>query len=110
VADPGLGIPWPPPITADGQVTYADGTPATRQQMAHDVSAFLAWAAEPNLESRHAAGWMVLTFLVFATILAWLAYKNVWASAKRAVRITGPLDPHNIAKSNEAKDQEGVAG
>ena len=25
-------------------------------------------------------------------------------------RITGPLDPQNIAKSDEAKDQEGVAG
>jgi ubiquinol-cytochrome c reductase cytochrome c1 subunit len=53
---------------------------------------------------------MVLAFLTFATILAWMAYKNVWATAKRAVRITGPLEPENIAKSNAAKDQEGVAG
>ncbi|HEX8641782.1 MAG TPA: cytochrome c1 [Allosphingosinicella sp.] len=105
-----LNIAMPPPLTADGQVTYADGTPATRRQMAHDVAAFLAWAAEPNLESRHAAGWTVLAFLVFATMLAWLAYRNVWASAKRAVRITGPLDPANQAKSAEAKDQEGIAG
>jgi ubiquinol-cytochrome c reductase cytochrome c1 subunit len=108
---PNLNIAMPPPLTADGQVTYAPGNPApTRQQMAHDVAAFLAWASEPNLESRHAAGWMVLAFLTFATILAWMAYKNVWATAKRAVRITGPLEPENIAKSNAAKDQEGVAG
>jgi ubiquinol-cytochrome c reductase cytochrome c1 subunit len=105
-----LNIAMPPPITADGQVTYADGTPATRQQMAHDVSAFLAWAAEPNLEARNRGGLTVLIFLIFATILSWMAYKNVWASAKRAVRITGPLDPANQAKSDAAKDQQGVAG
>ena len=105
-----LNIAMPPPITADGQVTYADGTPATRTQMAHDVAAFLAWAAEPNLESRHWAGTWVLIFLIFATVLAWLAYKNVWANAKRAVRITGPLDPVNQAKSDAAKGEAGVEG
>jgi ubiquinol-cytochrome c reductase cytochrome c1 subunit len=47
-----LNIAMPPPITADGQVTYADGTPATVDQMAKDVSAFLLWAAEPNLQGR----------------------------------------------------------
>src|SRR5688572_5430095 len=34
-----LNIAMPPPLTADGQVTYADGTAATRDQMARDVSA-----------------------------------------------------------------------
>jgi ubiquinol-cytochrome c reductase cytochrome c1 subunit len=106
-----LNIAMPPPITADGQVTYGEGNPApTRRQMAHDVSAFLAWAAEPNLEARHRAGLTWLVFLIFATILAYMAYKNVWANAKRAVRLTGPLDPANQAKSNEAKDDAGVAG
>lgn len=105
-----LNIAMPPPITADGQVTYADGTLATRQQMAHDVAAFLTWAAEPNLESRHRAGLTVLIFLIFATVLAWMAYKNVWATAKRAVRVTGPLDPVNMAKSDEAKRDAGVEG
>jgi ubiquinol-cytochrome c reductase cytochrome c1 subunit len=77
-----LNIAMPPPLTADGQVTYADGTPATRQQMAMDVAAFLTWAAEPNLEIRHAVGWPVLFFLILATILAYLAYRNVWADRK----------------------------
>jgi ubiquinol-cytochrome c reductase cytochrome c1 subunit len=85
-----LNIAMPPPITADGQVSYADGTPATVDQMSQDVTAFLHWAAEPNLERRHAMGWSVLIFLIAATILAYLAYRNVWADrkvkkAKRAV-------------------------
>ncbi len=77
-----LNIAMPPPLTADGQVTYADGTAATRAQMAHDVSAFLAWAAEPELEKRHMYGLATLIFLLFGTILAYMAYQNVWAGRK----------------------------
>jgi ubiquinol-cytochrome c reductase cytochrome c1 subunit len=105
-----LNIAMPPPITADGQVTYADGTAATRQQMAHDVAAFLAWAADPNLEGRKAGGLTALAFLIFATILGYLAYQNIWATAKRDVRITGPLDPENIEKRRVASRDAGVAG
>src|SRR3990170_1721080 len=46
---PNINIAMPPPITANGQVTYADGTPATVDQMSKDVSAFLVWTAEPSL-------------------------------------------------------------
>src|SRR5881275_1319495 len=49
-----LNIAMPPPLTANGQVTYADGTPATVDQMSKDVAAFLVWTAEPTLEARHA--------------------------------------------------------
>jgi ubiquinol-cytochrome c reductase cytochrome c1 subunit len=72
----------PPPLAADGQVTYADGTPATIDQMAKDVSAFLIWTAEPKLENRHALGWAVIGFLLIATTLAFLAYRNIWAGIK----------------------------
>lgn len=77
-----LNFAMPPPLTADGQVTYADGTPATRAQMAHDVAAFLTWAAEPELERRHMHGIATLIFLLFGTILAYMAYQNVWAGRK----------------------------
>ncbi len=103
-----LNIAMPPPLTADGQVSYADGTAATQRQMAHDVAAFLTWAAEPNLEARRAGGLFVVIFLIFVTILSYLAYQNVWGSAKRAVRITGPLDPVNIAKREAADREAGV--
>ena len=104
-----LNIAMPPPLTSDGQVTYAPGNPApSRDQMAQDVSAFLAWAAEPNLESRRAAGMWVVIFLIFVTVLAYMAYQNVWATAKRAVRVTGPLDPANIARREAADREAGV--
>jgi ubiquinol-cytochrome c reductase cytochrome c1 subunit len=108
---PNLNIAMPPPITADGQVTYADGTNATIDQMAKDVSAFLAWTAEPTLENRHRTGIAVLIFLIFATALAYLSYRQIWATEKnRQVRITGPLDPVNQARSDAAKRDAGVAG
>jgi ubiquinol-cytochrome c reductase cytochrome c1 subunit len=106
-----LNIAMPPPLTADGQVTYADGTPSTRAQMAHDVAAFLMWAAEPNLQTRHQAGLAILIFLTFATVLAYLAYQNVWhGPTSRRVRMTGPLDPENMANREEASREAGVAG
>ncbi len=78
-----LNIAMPPPLTSDGQVTYGEGNPkATVDQMAKDVSAFMVWTAEPKLEKRHQTGWPVLAFLLFATVLAYLAYRNVWADKK----------------------------
>ena len=73
-----LNIAMPPPLS-DGRVTYADGTPANVDQMARDVAAFLTWTAEPTLVKRTQTGWAVLGFLLFATVLAWLAKKQVWA-------------------------------
>src|SRR4051794_2622543 len=105
-----LNIAMPPPLTADGQVTYAPGNPpATRAQMAHDVAAFLMWAAEPNLQARHQYGLAALIFLILGTILAYLAYQEVWhGGASRRVRGTGPLDPENMAKSKAASREAGI--
>jgi ubiquinol-cytochrome c reductase cytochrome c1 subunit len=106
-----LNIAMPPPLTADGQVTYADGTPATRDQMARDVSAFLAWTAEPSLESQRQMGLVALIFLIIATALGYMSYQNIWhGPTSRRVRETGVLDPENQAKAAEAKSDSGVAG
>ncbi len=105
-----LNIAMPPPITSDGQVTYADGTAASVNQMSADVSAFLTWTAEPKLENRHRYGMAVLIFLIVATILGYLSYRNIWAEAKRKVAPVGPLDPANMARREDAKDDAGIAG
>ena len=106
-----LNIAMPPPLAADGQVTYADGTPATRDQMARDVSAFLAWTAEPTLESQRQMGLVALIFLIIATILGYLSYQNIWhGPSSRRVRETGVLAPENQAKAAEAKSDAGIAG
>ena len=71
-----------PPLSGEGQVTYSDGTKASVDQMAKDVSAFLVWTAEPELEQRHQTGLWWTLFLVFATVLAYLSYRNIWAGKK----------------------------
>jgi ubiquinol-cytochrome c reductase cytochrome c1 subunit len=105
-----LNVAMPPPLTTNGQVTFADGTNPTVDQMARDVAAFLVWTAEPNLENRHAAGLAVAIFLLVASILGYLAYCQIWHDAKRAVRVTGVLDPKNQAKNRRSKAKAGVAG
>jgi len=105
-----LNIAMPPPLTTDGQVQYQDGTKPTVDQMARDVAAFLVWTANPELERRHAAGLGVVIFLLFATILGYLAYQQLWHEAKRSVRVTGPLDPGNQTKTRRAKAKQGIAG
>jgi len=77
---PGHQIAMPPPLTADGQLTYADGTKATIPQMAHDVTTFLAWAAEPNLDERHRMGAKVILFLVIAAGIFYAAKRKIWAA------------------------------
>ena len=105
-----LNIAMPNPLVSDGQVTYADGTKSTREQMAKDVAAFLVWSAEPTLENRHRTGWAVVIFLLIATVLAYLAYRNIWANAKREVSIRGPLEPAFRERMDEQKAERGIAG
>lgn len=77
-----INIAMPPPFTAAGQVSYADGTEPTVDQMAKDVTAFLTWASEPNMAERKNAGITALIFLIIATVLAYLSYRNIWADRK----------------------------
>jgi ubiquinol-cytochrome c reductase cytochrome c1 subunit len=79
---PNLNISMPPPLLSEGQVTYDDGTKPTVDQMSKDVSAFLMWAAEPNLDRRHGTGIAVMIFLLIGTALAYMAYRNVWLGEK----------------------------
>ena len=74
---PGRQIAMPPPLT-DGAVTYADGTPATVEQMSRDVVQFLTWASYPELEQRRQVGVKVVLFLVFLTGLTVAVKKKVW--------------------------------
>jgi ubiquinol-cytochrome c reductase cytochrome c1 subunit len=75
---PSHQIAMPPPLS-DNAVTFADGTPATVPQMAHDVTSFLTWAAEPNLDDRHRTGLKVVLFLVVAAGVFYAAKRKIWA-------------------------------
>ncbi len=76
---PGHQIAMPAPLSDDG-VEYADGTPATVEQQARDVTAFLAWTTEPNLESRKRMGVKVIIFLVVMTGLLYASKRKIWAN------------------------------
>ena len=47
--------------------------------MAKDVTTFLAWAAEPELEERHKTGVKVLIYLILLSILVYLSMKRIWS-------------------------------
>ncbi len=75
----GHQIAMPPPLSSDGQVTWADGNPpATKSQMAKDVVAFMTWAADPKMEERKSLGVKVMIFLALLSIMLFFAYKRVW--------------------------------
>jgi ubiquinol-cytochrome c reductase cytochrome c1 subunit len=74
----GHQIAMPPPLS-EGVVTYTDGTKATVPQMAHDVVTFLAWTANPELETRHRVGVKTIIFLVILAFLFYAVKRRVWA-------------------------------
>lgn len=74
-------IAMAPPLWPDF-VEYADGTEATVSQMSQDVAAFLAFAAEPNMEERKSLGAKVMIFLLVFTILFYLVKRKIWADVK----------------------------
>lgn len=71
-------IAMAPPLFED-LVEYTDGTPATVEQMSHDVVTFLNWAAEPELEKRKKTGFMVLIYLTIFAGLLFFSMRRIWA-------------------------------
>ena len=64
---------------SDDIVEYSDGTQASVDQMAKDVTTFLSWAAEPELEERHRTGVKVIIYLILLTTLVYLSMKKIWS-------------------------------
>jgi cytochrome c1 len=74
---PGHAIGMPPPLS-DGVVTYTDDTPQTLDQYAHDIAAFLMWAAEPTLIARKQLGFQVMIYLFVLAVLLYFTKKKIW--------------------------------
>ena len=83
-AFPGHQIAMPPPLSKDGVIEYQPdaGAKASFEQNARDVTAFLAWAADPSLDARKKLGWQVLLYLVITTLLLYIAKRRIWARVK----------------------------
>jgi len=77
----GSWIAMPPPLS-DDQVTYADGTPATLNQMSMDVSSFMMWTAEPKMMARKQTGFVAVIILGLLATLLYLTNKRLWAGIK----------------------------
>lgn len=77
---PGYAISMPQQLF-EGILEYEDGTEATPDQMAKDVTAFLQWAAEPELEERKTLGRYTLVFLIVLTALLYAYKREIWKDA-----------------------------
>ena len=76
IAGPALAMPQQ--LYGD-DVTYADGTEATIEQQAADISAFMMWASEPTLTQRKQLGFVALIFLLVFGVLMYFVKQRVWA-------------------------------
>ena len=74
---PGYQIAMPSPIM-DDIVEFDDGTEATLSQISRDVTSFLAWTAEPELEERKSLGVKTLFFLILLTIMLLGVKRKIW--------------------------------
>ena len=74
---PGGFIAMPNPLN-EGQVTYDDGTVASVDQMAKDVSAYIAWSSDPRQIQRKQAGVGVLIFLFIFAGITYMSDRRIW--------------------------------
>lgn len=83
-AFPGHQLAMPPPFSKDFFIEYQPDAGATGslEQNAKDVTAFLAWASDPNLDARKRLGWQVLLYLLITTLLLVAVKKRIWARVK----------------------------
>ncbi|MBA1338505.1 MAG: ubiquinol-cytochrome c reductase cytochrome c1 subunit [Pelagibacterales bacterium] len=75
---PGNKIKMSEPII-DGIVEYSDGTEATKEQIAKDITTFLVWSSEPHLESQHKMGFKTIIYLIILITLVYMSKQKVWS-------------------------------
>ncbi len=75
---PGNKIKMSSPLF-DGIVEYADGTEATMEQLAKDVTTFLVWASEPHLESQKKMGFKAIIYLIILLTLVYMSKQKIWS-------------------------------
>ncbi len=74
---PGHQIAMPQPLYPD-MVPYEDGTEATVENYAKDLTAFMMWAAEPTMEERKKMGLSVMIYLSIFALLLYLSKRTLW--------------------------------
>ncbi|PPR43950.1 MAG: Cytochrome c1 [Alphaproteobacteria bacterium MarineAlpha5_Bin11] len=74
---PGNQIAMPQPLY-DESVEYDDGTPNNLNQLSYDLTNFLVWAAEPELEERKRIGIMAILFFVVFGVFSFFLKLRLW--------------------------------
>jgi ubiquinol-cytochrome c reductase cytochrome c1 subunit len=68
----------PQPLQDDA-VEYSDGTKATLAQEAHDITTFLTYIANPEMEQRKQMGVKIVLFLVGMTCVTYAVKRKIWS-------------------------------
>lgn len=74
----GNKIAMPPPLS-DEMISYADGSVGTVEQYAKDVSSFLTWAAQPEMEERKQTGIKALLYLTIFAVVMYAVKRRIWS-------------------------------
>ncbi len=77
----GGSIAMAPPLF-EGLLVDAEGNDMTVDELARDITAFLAWTAEPTLEDRKRMGLKVVLFLLVLTGLYYVWKRKIWAGVE----------------------------
>lgn len=76
-------VEYSPVMVEDhGEMKEVPAPEATVEQMAADVTEFLAWSSDPKMEARKSAGFMTMLYLLILSVLTWFSYKRVWKGVK----------------------------
>ena len=62
----------------EGYVDYDDGTENTLPQLAEDITTFLVWSAEPELETRKKLGIKVILFFIILGSIVFIVKNKLW--------------------------------
>ena len=62
----------------EGYVDYDDGTENNLPQLAEDITTFLVWSAEPELEERKKLGIKVLLFFIVLGSIVFIVKNRLW--------------------------------
>lgn len=73
-------------------IDYDDGTPASASQLAKDVSTFLRWSCEPELDERKRMGMKVVAIGTFLCILGLYWKRHIWSVLKSRKIVFKPRD------------------
>ena len=62
----------------EGYVDYDDGTENSLPQLAEDITTFLVWSAEPELEERKKLGIKVILFFIVLGSIVFIVKNRLW--------------------------------